>query len=387
MAQPRQRELPPSVPAGTDHRVTARPETTLAPRIWALLGDKAGDNAQVVALARALDWPFDLKRLAYRSLRKLPNLLFGATLVTLDRARSDPLEPPWPDLVIAVGRRSVPVARWIRRQSGGRTRLVQIGRPRAPTSLFDLVVTTPQYSVSSAPNVVELPLPMATPAQAPAAGEFEALPRPRIVALVGGPTTAFTLDADAARLLHGRLEAMAKAWQGSLLVTTSRRTPDAVATLLLGTYGVPARTFGFGAGTGPSPYPRLLAAGDVFVVTADSASMLADAVATGRPVFAFARPAPADTFPLSWRIHRRFGPEGSGAGGPIGRLYRWLLDLGLVYGPRRLDLVLARLYREGQAQELPDQPMPVPPAASPCREAEAGLALVADRVRRLMRRD
>lgn len=362
--------------------MTAPFEATNAPRVWALLGDKAGDNAQVMALARALGWPFEVKRLAYRRLRKLPNLLFGASLATLDRAGSDALAPPWPDLVIAVGRRSVPVVRWIRRQAGGAVRLVQIGRPRAPAAWFDLVVTTPQYAVSPAPNVLELPLPVATPAAAGTSGDFDALPRPRIVALVGGPSVAFPLDASAGRRLRGRLEAMAKAWQGSVLVTTSRRTPDSVASLLLGPYAVPGRTFGFGA-TGPSPYPRLLAAGDVFVVTADSASMLADAAATGRPVLAFAEPASAESLPLSWRLHRRFGAGGAAGGGLLRRVYRRLLDLGLLYGPRRLDLLLARLYREGLAQELPDHPMPTPPPASG-RHGSDSLERVVARVRRLM---
>ena len=39
------------------------------------------------------------------------------------------LQPPWPDLVIGIGRRTVPVARWIQEQSGGRTNLVRLGHP------------------------------------------------------------------------------------------------------------------------------------------------------------------------------------------------------------------------------------------------------------------
>ena len=36
------------------------------PRVWLLTGHKAGDNAQLRALAEALDWPFETKRLSYR---------------------------------------------------------------------------------------------------------------------------------------------------------------------------------------------------------------------------------------------------------------------------------------------------------------------------------
>ena len=41
----------------------------------------------------------------------LPNLLLGTSRLSVDRARSDELAPPWPDLVIAASRRAAPVAR------------------------------------------------------------------------------------------------------------------------------------------------------------------------------------------------------------------------------------------------------------------------------------
>ena len=36
------------------------------PRVWLLLGHKAGDNNQVLALAEALAWPWEEKRIVYR---------------------------------------------------------------------------------------------------------------------------------------------------------------------------------------------------------------------------------------------------------------------------------------------------------------------------------
>ena len=69
--------------------------------------------------------------------------------------RSDRLlEPPWPDLVLTVGRRPTMAALWVRERSGGRTRLVVVGRPRRRLDDYDLVVVPPQYHVPAAPNVV-----------------------------------------------------------------------------------------------------------------------------------------------------------------------------------------------------------------------------------------
>ena len=100
------------------------------PNIWCLLGKKAGDNTQVRSLAEALGVSFTEKHIVARAWELLPHLLLRSTLAGIDQAASSELKPPWPDLVISAGRRNEPVARWIRRQSGNKTRLVHIGRLR-----------------------------------------------------------------------------------------------------------------------------------------------------------------------------------------------------------------------------------------------------------------
>ena len=95
-------------------------QTTKKPLVWVLLGQKAGDNNQVLALAEQLPWSFQSKHFDYRAFEIITNRLLGATLAGLDRKKSSELSAPWPDLVITAGRRNEPVARWIKRQSGGR---------------------------------------------------------------------------------------------------------------------------------------------------------------------------------------------------------------------------------------------------------------------------
>ena len=129
-------------------------------RVWVLLGDGAGDNAQLLRLAEALGWPFEAKRIRYNRLNRCPNLLLGASKLTVDTRRSDPLAPPWPDLVIGASRRAAPLARWIKKQSGGRSRLVHLLHAQAPLHYFDLVVTTPQYRLPERSNVLHNLLPL-----------------------------------------------------------------------------------------------------------------------------------------------------------------------------------------------------------------------------------
>jgi mitochondrial fission protein ELM1 len=120
------------------------PRPPTAPRVWVLMGHKAGDNSQLSALAEGLGWPYEVKRFVPRRLELATNLLFDATLLGRIAARSSALGPPWPDLVLSAGRRSEPIARWIRRHADRPVKLVHLGRPWRDVRAFDLVVVTLQ---------------------------------------------------------------------------------------------------------------------------------------------------------------------------------------------------------------------------------------------------
>ena len=55
------------------------------PKVWVLLGEKAGGNGQLISLADALDWPYETKQLRYNSLNHCPNLFLGPSILTVDR--------------------------------------------------------------------------------------------------------------------------------------------------------------------------------------------------------------------------------------------------------------------------------------------------------------
>ncbi len=267
------------------------------PRIWVLVGPRAGDRSQLLAIADSLGWSYEVKELTYNRLHHLPNWLMGTSLVSLDRARSSAPAAPWPDLIIDGGKRSVPIARWIRAQSGGRARWVHVGRPWAPIESFDLVVAAPQYRLPPRPNVMSLAAPLhritaERLADAAAAWKerLQHLPRPWIALLVGGHSPPYMLDAAAARRLGAAASVEARAAGGSLLVTTSARTrPEAAAALFEASSGSCYR-HRWQAGAADNPYLAYLALADGFIVTGDSASMLAEACATGKPVAMFEVP-------------------------------------------------------------------------------------------------
>jgi len=265
-----------------------------APRVWLLTGRKAGDNNQVRALAEALHWPCETKQFRYRPWELLSNRLLGSTLAGIDTVASSVLEPPWPDLVITAGRRNEPVARWIRKQSGGHTRLVHLGRPWARLDCFDLVVTTPQYFLPPGPTVLEINLPLHRVSHAGLdhiAGQWSAhfshLPGPLWAVLLGGDSGPFVFTVDKAVRLARWVNTVVGREGGSLLVTDSARTPAATYIAFLDALTVPVSAWHWGESHGENPYRAYLALAERLVVTGESMSMLAEAGATGKPLYLF----------------------------------------------------------------------------------------------------
>ncbi len=167
-------------------------------------------------MADAVGWRSELKTLQFNQLFHVPNRLLGASLISLTNAAKASLQPPWPDLVIGVARRTVPIARWIREQTNGRTKLVQIGRPRLDPEYFDLVISTPQYGVKPRANVLSLPVPIHPPIAVSSEdlthweGEFSALPRPWTGVILGGAPWPFKFDAAALNTLAAKINALTK---------------------------------------------------------------------------------------------------------------------------------------------------------------------------------
>jgi len=263
-----------------------------------LTSHRIGDNNQVLALAEALGWPFETKRLTYRTNKLLTKLIsnqvLGVTLAGIDKRKSSELHPPWPDLVVSAGRDNEPVARWIQKQSGGRSRLVHMGRPWAPLSAFDLIVTTPQYFLPQRQNILTnaLPLHRVTPqrlrdAAIQWAPRVAHLKRPYTAVLVGGNSGHLVLDACKGRRLGQLANKLCEASGGSLLISNSARTPGPAYDALCAELTAPAHIYHWADGADSNPYFGYLALADQIVVTGESVSMLTEASSTGKPLFIF----------------------------------------------------------------------------------------------------
>lgn len=268
--------------------------TQQAPRIWRVLGDKRGDNGQVEIIAEALarqhGWESELRHLEMRPKYVFGKPRVGPTLYHLDPERSDALEPPWPHLILTSGRRPANAALWIKRRSGGRSRIVLVGKPSGWMAHFDLIITSAETLPAPFPNVLHIGLPLMQldPARLEAGraqwqAAFADLPRPLVVFLIGGPTNPFVYNADVVRRLRARIDQVLAAG-GSPYLVGSRRTPKPFMQRLR--QGLPAtvRVYDWNRPEGENPYAGLLALGDRFVVTGDSISMQVEVARLGRPL-------------------------------------------------------------------------------------------------------
>ena len=346
------------------------------PIVWLLKGAKAGDYEQLRVIARALGVSAITKQLVFRRWELLLHAAPRPTLAGIDVEKSDALEPPWPDLVLTAGRRNELVARWIKERSGGRTRLVHVGRPWSHPARFDLVVSNRQYLLAAGGNVIVNDLPLTDLSEAALAADrgdwcvrWQRLPRPWTMLLVGGDTGPFVFSPAQASKLAVSVNAKMARSGGSLFVTTSGRTSPKSADALFATLEAPAYVYRWPS-KDPSPYRGFLACADDFVVTADSMSMLTEACATGRPVALF---EPIDRDVPGWR-----NPAS----------YRWMpfvhyvsMSLGPVRMRRDLARVHSALLETGRIQRLGEAPRKNGTSAP---IGTADLARTVERVRALL---
>lgn len=259
---------------------------------WIVTEGMAGTENQCLGIAQALGVRGSVRRIGLRQPWHSLSPWLGCEHAGI--FTGDHLAPPWPDMLLVSGRKSIAAARYIKQASRGRTFTVYIQDPRIPPHEFDSVIA-PEHDRITGPNVIKtLAAPnRITPSRlqgalhnAPAG--LHSLKGPVTSVLIGGNSKTHILRKSTLSNLCSRLQTL----KGSIAVTGSRRTPkwahDAVNQALSdqisrGDAYVWDRQ-------GENPYFAMLARADRLIVTNDSASMLSEAATTGKPVYGAALP-------------------------------------------------------------------------------------------------
>lgn len=258
---------------------------------WVMTTGEAGMRSQALGLAERIGMSFVEKTVSLQApWRWLPGHMAPGALSGVG-ASSDPLEPPWPELLITCGRRSVALSIAIKKASGGKTFTVHIQDPRVPCRYFDLIAA-PRHDRVVGDNVYPTlgALHKVTPEKLGIAAEqfkdqFAALSKPLIAVLIGGTSKSYNMSPQIADRIAQQLKALTQQGCGMVL-TFSQRTGETNQEIISGQLA--DTDVMIWDGHGENPYFAMLAMADYILVTSDSVSMITEAASTGKPVLTMA---------------------------------------------------------------------------------------------------
>lgn len=199
------------------------------------------------------------------------------------------LAEPFPRVAIGCGRQAIAPLRALKKKRGTEVFTVFVQDPRFNTKHFDLVIAPEHdgligdnvFSIIGSPNRItnehiivdtlkfnKIIAPLETP---------------RVTMLIGGNSKTHKLD-EGSHAAHMQTAQTILAQGCSLLVTTSRRTPEFVTEAYQKLASHNVRVW-FDDGSAENPFFAMLGASDAILVTNDSTNMLTEACASGKPVF------------------------------------------------------------------------------------------------------
>ncbi len=258
-------------------------------QICALSDGRAGNARQADALGGALTDNYTTFTLEPRSPWRwaAPRRWPGAERA-YGHAFTELLDAP-PAVAVGCGRQAALATRLLRERGA---KAVQILDPRLDPSRWDLIVV-PEHDRLRGPNVITTlgslhPIDDVWLAGARTEfAEFAELPRPINAVLLGGMSRHARFDRMAFEVLASKLEAVLARDGGSVLLTSSRRTPKELRDVLKHRYDDTPGVVWRSKKDGPNPYAGLLAWADRVICSPDSVNMITEACATRVPVFVF----------------------------------------------------------------------------------------------------
>ena len=242
------------------------------PRVWVLADDNTGDTSQALALADALGWQYEV------------------IYSPFDTSATQP------DLVIASNRQTGAWARRLCRESEGRTRCVRVdGSGDAVADHFDIVVSPAYFHLPPHPRRIETVtrLTRITPEQLAQAHDnwphlFGRASHPRIVLLLGSSKSKVPLDAKTGRRIGEEIHTFAHLVGGSIFALISRRTRPGFAGALAAGLGESRHVHTWSPNRHDDvTYLAYLELADALIVVGDDESLVADAAASGKPVYIY----------------------------------------------------------------------------------------------------
>ncbi len=219
------------------------------------------------------------------------HIVHGKTLAALPpraQLRLAKFNLPTCDIAIGCGRQAIAPLLHLKRDHP-KVLTVYIQDPRLDPSHFDLVIAPAHDAVRGANVETILGSPNRVTRQKIIietlnfAEGLSKLSMPRAAFLIGGSSKTHTLDKASHAAHMAAAQGLSAAGQ-SLLISTSRRTPDFAVTAWR-RFASDTDNVWYHDGEGPNPYFAFLGGAEMILVTEDSTNMLTEGCATGKPVY------------------------------------------------------------------------------------------------------
>jgi hypothetical protein len=271
--------------------------------ILILSDNRPGTFLQSVALAEELKnltkIDYKIINISYSFLAKLPNFFFSKSLKRLcknsylDLTNLDYL----PSIVISAGRKTAPIALWIKKQKADGIKVIQIMHPNLAFKNFDAVILPNHDQIKSEKyrNLYQIIGSLSRIDDKVIKQEslkfsyLSEIKKNKITLLLGGSSkkTKFS-ESDAADLAKLASE-FTITKNAVLLIVSSRRSEKKIIDSLVKNLACDFELFDWSVFKTNNPYLALMEISDYFIVSGDSVSMISECCSTGKPIFIFSQ--------------------------------------------------------------------------------------------------
>ena len=283
----------------------------LKDEIWILGDNRPGTVSQSIGLAEEIGFDYKIINLTYNFLAFLPNFLFSRSMIRLTKDVKNKFQnlDYLPSMIISAGRRSAPVALYLKELSDNRTKIVQIMNPNLNFDKFDFVILPKhdEADESAHSNLITTIGALTKTNEKSIAQErekfaswFAEIKKPKIALMLGGSSNKTKFTTDSGIELAQIISEITNNMDATLLVLNSRRSCDELSQAVKSNLNCDFKFFDWKETKNENPYLAILGYADFFVITGDSVSMISECCSTGKPVYIF------DEKEISSKKHRKF---------------------------------------------------------------------------------
>ena len=267
------------------------------PRIcWILTNGRAGTEKPCIALAEALGYSPELKRVSLRfPWSFLPPRLWLFPLKAYGTFQKN-FKPPWPQLILSSGRAAaaggIALKKALQQRGEIPPLVIHLMNPHLDPAKFDGVIA-PAHDQVVGPNVISVlgSLHAMSPKKIEEYPSDQNFPfygfhKPRLAVFIGGKSKHYDFtDVQGEQLVKELKDLVEKGY--SLMISPSRRTPKTVLAAMKEAF---PNEYVWD-GTGKNPYLDMIKAAEGYLVTVDSVAMLSEMASLEKNLYVYSLPS------------------------------------------------------------------------------------------------